>query len=365
MSGAAWRAPRDVSVAIVSHNGGETLPASLQALRDAGFPDGRVTVVDIASTDGTAAYLAREAPEVRCRQLDDNRGPSPGRNVAIRECSTRWLLLMDADVMVERETIQLLREAVDAEGVAIASPIVVHADRPGIIQYADTGFHFVCEATNPYLDRPIAARGNETRDIGAASGCALLVDAAVAQAVGLFDERYFIGKEDGDFTHRVVLAGYRIVEPAQARVRHQSRRRGTWLFYYQIRNRWHVILKDYQAATLFWLLPVLVLHEAVQAVALVARGHGATYVRAWAGLLALVPSLSADRAAVNRIRFRADRELFQTGALVARADLVGSPLARRVKRCYEAALRAYWRLIVPLLPRGRPGRLEVRKRAMG
>ena len=99
----------------------------------------------------------------------------------------------------------------------------------------------------------------------------LLIDCAVAAEVGLFDERYFIGKEDGDFTHRVRLAGYRIVEPPRARVRHRSRRRGSWLFYYQIRNRWHVILKNYEVRTILVLLPAFVLHEALQAIVLTAK----------------------------------------------------------------------------------------------
>lgn len=344
--------PVDVSVAIVAHNAAATLPDTLASLRDAGCPQARITTVDVASTDGTAAFLAREAPGVRHRRLADNRGPSPGRNAGIRECPTPWLLLMDADVQVEPDTIRLLREAAGAPGVAIVSPLVVHADRPEVIQYAGTGFHYICEAVNPYLDRPVAARGDDTRDIGAASGCALLIDCVVAMQVGLFDERYFIGKEDGDFTHRVRLAGYRIVEPPAARVRHRSRPRGPWLFYYQIRNRWHVILKDYQTRTILALLPVLVLHEALQACVLMAKGHAVTYARAWAGLCRLLPALPRDRALVNRIRVVADRDLLQDGALVMRDDLAGGRLAARARRSYEKLLRAYWRAVGPLLPSG-------------
>ena len=259
---------------------------------------------------------------------------------------------MDADVMVERDTIHELRKAAGTPAAAIASPVVVHADRPDLIQYADTGFHFICEAVNPYLDRPVETRGNDTRDIGAASGCALLIDCTVAAEVGLFDERYFIGKEDGDFTHRVKLAGYRIVEPPRARVRHRSRSRGSWLFYYQIRNRWHVILKNYELRTILLLLPALALHEALQAIVLTAKGHALTYVRAWIGLCRLLPALAADRARVRRFRVRSDRELLGDGALVVRADLAGGALARWARCGYERVLRAYWRAIGPALSPG-------------
>ena len=337
--------PCDVSVAVVAHNAAATLPDTLRSLREAGCPEARITVVDVASTDETGAYLSRSAAGVHHRRLDTNLGPSPGRNVGILECLTPWVLLLDADVMIEEDTISLLRKAAETPGAAIASPVVIHADRPDLIQYADTGFHFICEASNPYLDRPVATRGTDTRDIGAASGCALLIDCAVAVEVGLFDERYFIGKEDGDFTHRVKLAGYRIVEPPCARVHHRSRRRDSWLFYYQIRNRWHVILKNYEVRTILALLPALALHEALQAIVLTANGHALTYFRAWAGLCRLLPTLAADRARVQRMRVRSDRELLKDGALVVRTDLADGNLTRWARYRYEWMLRAYWHAI--------------------
>ena len=76
-----------------------------------------------------------------------------------------------------------------------------------MIQYAGGGLHYICEAMNPWMDRPLADRGTDPPDIGAAPTCALLLDRDAAIDIGLFDERYFIGKEDGDFTHRIRMAG--------------------------------------------------------------------------------------------------------------------------------------------------------------
>ena len=119
-----------------------------------------------------------------------------------------------------------------------------------MIQYAGGALHFICEAINPWLDRPLAERGPAPLDIGAAPTCALLLDREAAIDVGLFDERYFIGKEDGDFTHRdedgrlqdLGAAGRARAAPQPAAA--------AWLFYYQIRNRWHFMLKNYQWRTI-------------------------------------------------------------------------------------------------------------------
>ena len=342
--------PHDVSVAVVAHNARRALWTTIESVLAAGCPPSRVTIVDVASTDGSVEEANRRVPQLHVRRLESNRGPNPGRNIGLREASTPYVLLMDADVIFEPQTVHRLRAALGEDpAIAVGSPVVVHRDRPNLIQYADTGFHFICEAVNPYLDRPLAERGDAQKDIGTASASALLITRDRAIEVGLFDERYFMGKDDGDFTHRLVMAGYRIVELPQALVHHHSRPRSAWLFYYQIRNRWHVILKDYQIRTIVLLLPVLAVHELLQATLLLLKGHGLTYVKAFGGLLAMLPSLPADRAAVARFRKLADRDLLRSDPIVTRDDLVRHPALRAAKRLYDQLLTSYWKLIRPLL----------------
>lgn len=338
--------PSDVDTAIVTHNNLKVLPATLESLAAAGCPPDRITVVDVASTDGTGEWLRVHWPTVRVRRIAKNDGPSPGRNVGIVEATAPYVLLMDADVVVRPDAVQKLRAAMAADPNAkVGSPIVVHASRPDTIQYAAGALHFICEAINPWLDRPLADRGSAPLDIGAAPTCALLLDRTAAIDIGLFDERYFIGKEDGDFTHRVKMAGYAIVELPDALVLHHSRPRGTWLFYYQIRNRWHFILKNYQWRTIICLVPPLLVHEPLQFLVLVLKGHALVYFKAVAGLIAMLPALPRDRALARRIRKRPDRDLLISGPLIVREDLAGNPLVRYGKSAYERSLTAYWLLL--------------------
>jgi GT2 family glycosyltransferase len=205
--------------------------------------------------------------------------------------------------------------------------------------------HYICEAVNPWLDRPLAERGSAPEDIGAAPTCALLLDRQTSIDIGLFDERYFIGKEDGDFTHRMKMAGYKIWEIPQSLVLHRSRPRGSWLFYYQIRNRWHFILKNYQVRTMICLIPPLVVYEPLQLLVLTARGHLATYLRAVGGLIAMLPSLPRDRALARRIRRKADGDLFVSAPMIVRDDIAANVIVRRGKAFYERCLDAYWALL--------------------
>lgn len=335
--------PDDVGIVLVAHDNLDKLTAALASLDAAGCRHQRILVVDVASTDGTSAWLHAVYPAVRVRRLDRNDGPNPGRNLGIRDTPQPFVFLMDADVQVRPDTIPRLRAAMaDDPKVKIGSPIVVHASDPGTIQYAGGSLHFICEAINPWMDRPLSERGTARADVGVASANGLLLDREAAIAVGLFDERYFMGKDDGDFTHRMRLAGYRILEVPDALVLHQSRPRSSWLFYYQIRNRWHFMLKNYQWQTLVAILPCLAVHEPLQMLALHVAGHGATYWKAVGGLLAMLPDLPRDRARISALRAVPDGALLNSDRLIVRDDLLKNPLVRLGKSTYERALAAYW-----------------------
>ncbi len=345
--------PSDVDVAVVAHDSRDALRPTLEALAAAGCPPDRITVVDIASTDGTAEWLAREHPRVRVRRLDRNEGPNPGRNIGITEASEPLVLLMDADVRIAPDAVQRLRAAMLADAsIKVGSPIIVDQQQPDRIQYAGGAIHFICEAVNPWAGRMLAERGPAPRNIGAASACALLIDRRAASEIGLFDERYFMGKDDGDFIHRMKIAGYKVWEVPQSIALHDTRQRTDWMFYYQIRNRWHFMLKNYEGRTILALIPVLVIHEPLQLAVLTLKGHLGTYLRAIGGVLRLLPSLPRDRAFVRRMRRVHDRDLLVSAPIVVREDLASSALARHGKKSYEGMLIRYWRLLTGTTPLG-------------
>jgi GT2 family glycosyltransferase len=178
---------------------------------------------------------------------------------------------------------------------------------------------------------------------------ALLIDVKVAHHIGLWDDRYFIGKEDGDFCHRLRMGGYRLVEDPSAIVEHKSKPRSAWLFVPQIRNRWHFLLKNYEVRTLVILAPALLVHETLQAAMLIAKGHGGAWWQAVRELRPWLTTLRAERAVIQGMRTVPDRELLWVAPLIVRADLVGGGVGQIAKRAYDHWLALYWRIAKVLL----------------
>jgi len=344
------RFPDDVEVAVVAFNSRDTLPRVLECLRKAGAPDERITIYDLGSTDPVSSWLARERPTIQIKRLAVNEGPNPGRNLALRSAVRPYVLLVDADAYLRPDVPMRLRAALNpAAKVGMTVPVIVQSSDPQTIQYAGGSIHFICEAINPWRSRTLAERGDDVRDIGTAPGVTLLLDAAAAKRVGLFDERYFMGKEDGDFCHRLVMAGYRLVEDPHALVEHGSKPRSTWLFPFQIRNRWHFMLKNYETRTLVLLMPALAIHEPLQLALLIVKGHVGAYVKAVRSLLPWLRTLGQERREIRSRRVVHDRDLLHSAPLIIREDVVSGRVGGAFKRAYDAWLATYWRLIRPLL----------------
>lgn len=340
--------PEDVAIGVVSHNGRQTLPRVFECLASAGATEDLIRVYDVGSTDGTAGWLASEHPLVTVRRLDENVGPDPGRNWALRDATRPYLLLLDADALLHADAPARLRTTLDpAARVGTVTPVAI--SMTGEIQYAGGGLHYICEAINPYFGKTLAERGTKPLDIGAAPGVALLIDVKVAHHIGLWDDRYFIGKEDGDFSFRLRMAGYRLVEDPLSLVEHATRPRSTWLFRHQIRNRWHFLLKNYELRTLIVIGPALAVHEVIQFGMLTVRGHLGVWWQALKELISWMPTLREERRVIQGIRTVRDRDLLEYGPLLVRPDMVGGGLGQALKRTYDVWLGAYWSVARHLL----------------
>ncbi len=98
------------TVVIPNWNGRDLLEKYLPSviLAMSGHPDNEVIVVDNASEDGSAAYLAEHFPLVRVIALPENRGFGGGSNAGFRAAKNDIVVLLNSDMRVEPNFLQPL-----------------------------------------------------------------------------------------------------------------------------------------------------------------------------------------------------------------------------------------------------------------
>lgn len=231
---AASGAP-DLSIVIVNWNAKAHLRRCLESLRQT-FPthvSAKITVVDNASSDGTLAMLGHEFPEVEPLCNTANLGFARANNLAIRQSTSRYLCLLNSDVVVHEGCFdRLLVYLANHPEVGLVGPQLLNPD--GTAQPSCYGFptrwNTLCHALGiqRLLPRATIFNGlygkydsqNRQRQVDVLSGCFWVIRREVLQQVGLLDENFFIYWEDFDYCKRCQDRGWPIVYLPEAKATH-------------------------------------------------------------------------------------------------------------------------------------------------
>src|SRR6185503_6168355 len=101
----------DISIIIVNYNVREFLRGALASVRKslaASGLTGEVFVVDNASRDGSVEMVAQEFPEVKLCALEDNVGFGKANNLALREATGDYLLILNPDTILGEDTLRVM-----------------------------------------------------------------------------------------------------------------------------------------------------------------------------------------------------------------------------------------------------------------
>ncbi len=219
----------ELQIIIVSWNTIELLQDCLNTLpQGAGQITYGVTVVDNASTDGSADMVAQKFPDVKLIRNAENVGFSRANNQALRRLqkTSPYFLLLNSDTRVLPGALETLVQFMDAHPrVGACSP---RLERPNGSAQA---YAFGKDPTLGYLlargwNRLIYRRPlhnwetKEKQKVDWVSGACLMVRGEVLDQVGLLDEKIFMYFEDNDWCHRIRLAGWDIIYNPQTAIIH-------------------------------------------------------------------------------------------------------------------------------------------------
>jgi GT2 family glycosyltransferase len=223
------------TVVIVGYRAYEELHQCLASLARH-EPDAAVVVIDHAADTREAAALSAAFPRVTYRATPNNPGFGAGVNAAAREASGH-LLLVNPDCELTMPIVAPLLAILSAHADAgVVGGLVREAD--GKVQASARRFPDLTTGVagrtswlsrvlpgNPLTRRNLTtASGEGLRQVDWVSGALMLIRREVFDALGGFDERFFLYWEDADFCKRAAMAGWSTWYAPVAEVVHRTAR---------------------------------------------------------------------------------------------------------------------------------------------
>ena len=208
----------DVSVVVVTYDALPWVEQCLESVRDY-----ETIVVDHGSTDGTLDLVREKFPDVRVIE-QDNRGMGGGNNAGMRTANGRYFFLLNSDAwLVDGALDALVAYADEHPDAAVVGPRLLNVD--GSLQRSVRGEPTLWRLATEYLFIRKLAPGSRIfnplyagnfdhtteRSVEWLSGPALLVRRDAADAVGLFDETFFLFGEETDWLTRFRRAGWKVL----------------------------------------------------------------------------------------------------------------------------------------------------------
>ncbi len=213
----------DLSIIIVNYN---TCRLTTDCLRsvfasETGYRY-EVFVVDNHSTDDSVETIRREFPEVKMIANETNTGFSYANNQAIKVSSGRYVLLLNSDTIIQKDTLDIMlsfmdrRPDVGASGCKVILPdgSLDKACKRGF-PTPSASFYYAFGFSKWFPDNPKFNQyqlsyldPDQEYPIDCLVGAFMLVRRETIEQVGLLDEDYFMYAEDTDWCYRIKQAGW-------------------------------------------------------------------------------------------------------------------------------------------------------------
>jgi GT2 family glycosyltransferase len=241
------------------------------------YPTAKVVIVDNDSQDGSLGKLEAGVAARGCGARvsvvasDRNGGFAYGNNFAVRpalvsEDPPDYVYLLNSDAFPDQGAVKRLVDFLDAHPQAGIAGSFIHGPDG---EYHQTAFRFPTlqselEHTLGFgpvsrmLDRYVVAlpKPSETLQVDWLAGASMMIRRQVFEAIGLFDETFFLYYEETDFCRRAQLAGWPTFYVVESSVAHigsastgmKDKRKRTPRYWFESRS--HYFAKNHGAAYL-------------------------------------------------------------------------------------------------------------------
>ena len=210
-----------VTVLIVNYNSGAYAVACIDSLLQQQGVVLDVVVVDNASQDNSVAQLqswqavSKQSSQVCLIQSETNLGFGRANNLAATKATGEYLLLLNPDTELHQTDIvkALIDKLIDHSNLGLIAPLI---DEPRKNKQVLARYRYPEQKALKHTQ----TLANLPGTIAWVLGACMLTKRHIYEAIGGFDEDYFLYGEDIDICLRIRLAGYAIGFASEIQVMH-------------------------------------------------------------------------------------------------------------------------------------------------
>lgn len=202
MTSSSGTSKAEIAIVIPVFNQLNYTSQCVASLNRGGVADAQMIIVNNASTDGTAEFLAAH-PEIRVVSNETNIGCGPAWTQGARLSSAEWTVILNNDVLIPAGCLEGLISFAVENKYDVACP----AMREGEADY-DWQSHAA----------EFMKKMKDVRREDIAHGVCFMVHRKVFETIGYFNN--FGGYEDDDFFRRARQAGFRLAITGRAFLHH-------------------------------------------------------------------------------------------------------------------------------------------------
>lgn len=238
-----------VSIITINFNETASTCALLDSIRQQGFRDIEVIVVDNASTEDPRQVFQTRFPEVIYLRSERNLGFAGGNNFALPHAKGDYLFFLNNDTELETDCIQHLVQLLEnQDNVGLVSPLICYFQEQAesatpVIQYAGMTQVSALTGRNRTLGERELHLGQYKGPFPTAyaHGAAMMTSRKVLEQLGSMWEGFFLYYEELDWGERIRKAGFEIWVEPRALVWHKESltldKMGTTKTFFLARNR--------------------------------------------------------------------------------------------------------------------------------
>ncbi|MFC1710109.1 glycosyltransferase family 2 protein [Patescibacteria group bacterium] len=229
---------KKLSVIILSHNTKTLLNDCLTSLRKVGKEvDFEIIVSDNASTDGSVEMIEKDYPEVILIRNKSNLGFAKGNNKARKYCKSKYVLLLNSDTIVYKNTLKETINYLDINKDVGAATCKIILPNNRLDKDARRSFitpwigltHLFLRLDKIFPESKIFAKywygyisPDKTHEVDAIQGAFFLTRKKILDKLGWLDEDYFLDGEDLDLCFKIKRDGWKIYYYPKVSIMHMK-----------------------------------------------------------------------------------------------------------------------------------------------